>query len=150
MTHSTRSSFVQLIPLEKDYGHEALERFRQLTEVNMCGSLKVPQLSLDLQGQRLIANVDQREGQLLHLRLIDPQDPNSATDPMACLNADLVREGKARIDLQSNISLADEIGTIQGLATIDKTCRYASAYPQVIGRLKQGKSSRASRAQRLT
>ncbi|KAJ9122184.1 hypothetical protein QFC24_004414 [Naganishia onofrii] len=95
-----RLSFVQLVPVDKDYGLEALDRFRQLTE-----------------GRRLIANVDQRDGQLLHLRLIDPTDPNSATDPMACLNADLIREG---------------------LATIDKTCRYAEAYPQVLSKLRQG------------
>jgi staphylococcal nuclease domain-containing protein 1 len=26
--------------------------------------------------------------------LIDPTDPNAAADPLACLNADLVREGE--------------------------------------------------------
>lgn len=46
------------------------------------------------QGRKLVANVDHREGNLLHLRLIDPTDPNAADDPLACLNADLVREGK--------------------------------------------------------
>jgi staphylococcal nuclease domain-containing protein 1 len=45
----------------------------------------------------LIANVDQREGQLLHLRLIDPSDPQAASDPLACLNADLLRDGKHTI-----------------------------------------------------
>lgn len=59
--------------------------------------------TLHSQGHRLIANVDQREGQLLHLRLIDPQDPNSATDPMACLNADLVREGEASSDQPGHV-----------------------------------------------
>jgi staphylococcal nuclease domain-containing protein 1 len=42
----------------------------------------------------LIANIDQKEGNILHLRLIDPTDPNAADDPLACLNADLVREGE--------------------------------------------------------
>lgn len=84
----------------------------------------------------MIANVDQREGQLLHLRLIDPQDPNSATDPMACLNADLVREGPSTLITDNPTAL---IGiTPSGLATIDKSCRYANAYPQVLNSLKQG------------
>jgi hypothetical protein len=48
-----------------------------------------------VQGRKLVANVDQREGNLLHLRLIDPSDPNAADDPLACLNADLVREGES-------------------------------------------------------
>lgn len=61
--------------------------------------------------------MDHREGNILHLRLIDPTDPNAAEDPMACLNADLVREG---------------------LATIDKSCRYLSAYPQVLQKLQAG------------
>jgi staphylococcal nuclease domain-containing protein 1 len=84
------------VPLDKDYGLEALDRFRQLTEVRVISRLSglYSNHPSSSQGHRLIANVDQREGQLLHLRLIDPQDPNSATDPMACLNADLVREGE--------------------------------------------------------
>lgn len=94
-----RLSFVQLIPLDKDYGQEALDRFRELAE-----------------GRKLVANIDQKEGSLLHLRLIDPSDPNSASDPLACLNADLLREG---------------------LATLDKSCRYAPAYPQVVKKLQQ-------------
>jgi staphylococcal nuclease domain-containing protein 1 len=66
--------------------------------------------------------VDQREGNLLHLRLIDPTDPNAADDPLACLNADLIREGKL-IQLDT------------GLATVDKTCKYATSYPQVLQKL---------------
>ncbi len=49
-------------------------------------------------GRKLVANIDQREGILLHLRLIDPSDPNARTIPLACLNADLVREGLATVD----------------------------------------------------
>jgi len=45
----------------------------------------------------LIANVDQREGQILHLRLIDPSDPQAASDPLACLNADILRDGELEI-----------------------------------------------------
>lgn len=69
-------SFVKIVPYSSEYGPEAWRRFGQLTE-----------------GKKLVANVDQREGNLLHLRLIDPSDPNAADDPLACLNADLVREG---------------------------------------------------------
>lgn len=62
-----------------------------------------------------MANVDHREGPLLHLRLIDPSDSNSKNDPLACINADLVREG---------------------LATIDrKECRYIAAYPKILATL---------------
>lgn len=104
-------SFVKLVPKESEYGPEAWRRFGGLTE-----------------GRKLVANVDHREGSLLHLRLIDPTDPNAADDPLACINADLVREG---------------------LATVDKSLRYAQAYPQVIGKLNAGefgcgKSSRVA------
>lgn len=67
---------MKLVPKSSEYGSEALRRFGSLTE-----------------GRKLVANTDQREGNLLHLRLIDPTDPNAADDPLACLNADLVREG---------------------------------------------------------
>lgn len=76
----TCSSFVKLVPHSSEYGPEAWRRFGQLTE-----------------GKKLVANVDQREGNILHLRLIDPSDPNAADDPLACLNADLVREGVSRV-----------------------------------------------------
>ncbi|RXK36714.1 staphylococcal nuclease domain-containing protein 1 [Tremella mesenterica] len=92
-----RLSFVKLPAKDKDYGPEAYRRFGRLTE-----------------GKKLVANIDHREGSLLHLRLIDPTDPNSAEDPLTCLNADLVREG---------------------LASIDKSCRYLSAYPQIVKKL---------------
>ena len=73
----TDDSFVKLVPKSSEYGPEAWRRFSQLTE-----------------GKKLIANIDQKEGNILHLRLIDPTDPNAADDPLACLNADLVREGE--------------------------------------------------------
>ncbi|WVR05260.1 hypothetical protein IAU60_002272 [Kwoniella sp. DSM 27419] len=92
-----RLSFIKLVPRSSEYGPEAIRRFNYLTE-----------------GRKLVANTDQKEGNLLHLRLIDPSDPNAADDPLACLNADLIREG---------------------LATVDKSCRYLSAYPQVLKKL---------------
>jgi staphylococcal nuclease domain-containing protein 1 len=49
--------------------------------------------------------------------LIDPTDPNAADDPLACINADLVREG---------------------LATVDKGLKYVGSYPQVVGKLDAG------------
>lgn len=73
---------------------------------------------LNHQGRKLVANIDQREGNLLHVRLIDPSDPNAADDPLACLNADLVREG---------------------LATVDKSLRYINSYPQILKKLEAGK-----------
>ncbi|TFK20773.1 transcription factor [Coprinopsis marcescibilis] len=97
--HDARLSFVKLPKEDSDYYVEAIERFRSLCE-----------------GRKLVANIDHREGQVLHLRLIDPADLSSARDPSACINADLVAEGLASIDR--------------------KGCRYLSAYPQIIKKLK--------------
>ena len=95
---SAAISFVKLVEPNSEYYQEAVDRFRSLCE-----------------GRKLIANVDYREGSLLHLRLIDPNDPEVANDPIACINADLVREGLASIDR--------------------KGCKYLSAYPSVVSRL---------------
>lgn len=79
---------------ESDYHSEAIARFQTL-----C------------QGRKLIANVDHKEGGLLHLRLMDPTDLGSVRDPCACINADLVGEGFAAPDR--------------------KQCKYFSSYPQM-------------------
>lgn len=71
-----RLSFVKILPRSNEYGGEAWRFFSEIAV-----------------GRKLVANIDQREGNLLHLRLIDPSDPNAASDPLACINADLVREG---------------------------------------------------------
>ena len=68
------------------------------------------------EGRKLIANTDHSEGQLLHLRLMDPLDPAAAEDPLACINADLLRDGVASIDR--------------------KNCKYLSAYPQLVKKLR--------------
>ncbi|THH26712.1 hypothetical protein EUX98_g7479 [Antrodiella citrinella] len=96
--HDARLSFVKLVDESSDHHTDAVDRFRQLCE-----------------GRKLVANVDYREGSLLHLRLIDPLDPVSAADPLACINADLLREGLASID--------------------KKGCRYLHSYPQVVKKL---------------
>ena len=89
-------SFVKLPSADSDAYTEAVDRFRSLCE-----------------GRKLVANIDHREGQLLHLRLIDPSDPAAETDPLAaCINIDLLREGLAFIDR--------------------KGCKYISAYPPAI------------------
>ncbi|KAA1476768.1 transcription factor [Dentipellis sp. KUC8613] len=98
--HDARLSFVKLLGPTSEYHQEAVDRFRQLCE-----------------GRKLVANVDHREGNLLHLRLMDPTDSASAQDPLACINADLVREGYASIDR--------------------KGCRYLSAYPQIVRKLQE-------------
>ena len=77
-----------------------MERFRTLCE-----------------GRKLIANIDHKEGPLLHLRLIDPADPATQADPHACVNADLTKEGLASIDR--------------------KGCRYLKAYPQMREKLRE-------------
>ncbi|KAJ3849044.1 hypothetical protein EV368DRAFT_48091 [Lentinula lateritia] len=93
-----RLSFIKLVDPKSEYYAEAIDRFRQLCE-----------------GRKLVANIDAQEGPLLHLRLIDPQNPQSATDPYECLNAELLRDG---------------------VATIDRKCNYLSAYPQLLKKLK--------------
>lgn len=86
---------MKLVNPDSEYYLEAVDRFRVLCE-----------------GRKLVANIDHREGNVLHLRLIDPADPASAQTPLACINADLLREGLASIDR--------------------KNCKYLAAYPQVI------------------
>jgi staphylococcal nuclease domain-containing protein 1 len=92
---NTLNSFIKLVGPESEYHAEAVERFRSLCE-----------------GRKLVANVDHREGSLLHLRLMDPTDPASAEDPLHCVNADLLQDGVALIDR--------------------KNCRYISSYPQLM------------------
>lgn len=81
-----------------EYYSEAVDRFRSMWE-----------------GRKLVANIDQKEGTMLHLRLIDPTDPHAAKDPLACINADFLAEGLAQLDR--------------------KGCRYMSAYPKVVKKL---------------
>lgn len=93
-------SFIKLVGPESEYYQEAIDRFRELCE-----------------GRKLVANIDHREGPVLHLRIIDPTDPTAQTDPLASINAGLLREG---------------------LATIDrKNCRYLPAYPNVVKHLQE-------------
>ncbi|KAF8503095.1 hypothetical protein JB92DRAFT_3084279 [Gautieria morchelliformis] len=96
--HDARLSFVKLVNPESEYHAEAIERFRTLCE-----------------GRKLVANTDFREGTLLHLRLMDPSDSAAAEDPLACINADLLREGYASLDR--------------------KNCKYSASYPQVVQKL---------------
>ena len=101
---------MKLVDPNSEYYQEAIDRFRNLCE-----------------GRKLVANVDYREGQTLHLRLIDPSDPNAAQDPLACINADLVREGLASPD--------------------KKGCRYFGVYPAVVKKLQDALSG--AKADRL-
>ena len=92
------NSFVKLVAPESEYYGEAIDRFRAICE-----------------GRKLVANIDHKEGTILHLRLIDPANPASTVD---CVNADLVRDGLASID--------------------GKGCaRYIQAYPQMYKKLRE-------------
>ncbi|KAG0706093.1 hypothetical protein DFH29DRAFT_903564 [Suillus ampliporus] len=93
-----RLSFVRLVSTESEYHADAVQRFRQLCE-----------------DRKLVANIDYKEGATLHLRLIDPNDPVAMQDPLACINADLLREGLASIDR--------------------KGCKYLGAYPHIMNKL---------------
>lgn len=63
-----------------EYGAEALERFRELTE-----------------GRQLVANIDSRDATSLQLSLFDPDSPESLSSHASSLNVELVKEGWARI-----------------------------------------------------
>jgi len=92
------ASFVKLVGPESDYHAEAIDRFRAICE-----------------NRKLVANIDHKEGQTLHLRLIDPLNPVVEGDPSACINADLVAEGLASVDR--------------------KGCKYLASYPQILKKL---------------
>ncbi|QRV79522.1 staphylococcal nuclease domain-containing protein 1 [Ceratobasidium sp. AG-Ba] len=94
-----RLSFVKLAGPETEYAEDAIARFRSLAE-----------------DRKLVANVDHKDGHILHLRLIDPQDPQSANDPHASINTELVRDG---------------------LAMIDKKDRYLASYPGMLKALQE-------------
>lgn len=101
---------MKLLGPESEYHTEAVDRFRQLCE-----------------GRKLIANIDQREGPLLHLRLLDPTDTTVSQDPLASINADLVSDGLASIDR--------------------KGCKYISAYPNIVKKIQD--SVKAAKRDRL-
>ncbi|KAI5475177.1 transcription factor (Snd1/p100) [Pseudohyphozyma bogoriensis] len=102
-------SFVHLLGSETEYGPDALDRFRDLVE-----------------GRQLVANIDAREANLLHLSLFDPADPSASTAHEASINVSLVREGLARID---------------------KGSRFRGAYPSVVRALEEAvKEAKRSRA----
>ena len=54
---------------------------------------------------------------MLHLRLIDLANPATGSDPLACINADLLSDGLASIDR--------------------KNCRYLNSYPHVLKKLQE-------------
>ncbi|TFK53941.1 hypothetical protein OE88DRAFT_1710997 [Heliocybe sulcata] len=95
--HDARLSFIKLVNPDSEYYPEAVDRFRQLCE-----------------GRKLVANIDHREGPLLHLRLMDP---TTNTEPLASINADLLRDGLALIDR--------------------KGCHYLSSYPTIEKKLRE-------------
>lgn len=75
-------------------------------------------------GRQLVANVNYREGPLLHLTLFDPE---LSKDELATLNGEMVKEGYASVDRKGK--------------------RYHSAYSQLVSKLdeseRQAKRDRA-------
>lgn len=76
-------SFVALLDPASEYGPEAVERFQDYTE-----------------GRKLVACIDLKEPNLLHISLFDPQNSSSAD---ASINIALVRDGLARVDTKSRL-----------------------------------------------
>lgn len=56
-----------------------------------------------LQGRQLVANIDHRESNLLHLSLFDPSNSTTSISPESSINLLLVSEGLARIDKRSKL-----------------------------------------------
>lgn len=101
-------SFINLLGPETEYGLDSKDLFRELCE-----------------GRQLVANIDARDTNLLHLSLFDPADPSASTSHEASINVTMVREGLARVDTKS---------------------RFRDAYPSVVKALndavKEAKRSR--------
>ncbi len=95
------NSFVKLVAPGSEYFEEGTERFRALCE-----------------GRKLIANIDYREGNILHLRLIDPSDPASGSGD-ASINAVMVQEGYASIERKGVVA------------------KYSGSYPNVMKKLEE-------------
>lgn len=91
-------SFIKLVGPESEYHPDAMEHFRSLCD-----------------GRKLIANIDYKEGNLRHLRLLDAHEHGS--DPLASINVDLLRAGHATIDR--------------------KGCKYLHSYPHVLKRMQE-------------
>ncbi|KAF9348004.1 hypothetical protein BGX26_000533 [Mortierella sp. AD094] len=75
--HEAVLSYIKVPELKDDYGHEAANKFRDIVS-----------------GQQLVGVVEQREHNVLHLTLYDP---NISQDPDRSLNAELVRDGLATV-----------------------------------------------------
>ena len=98
MTSISCCSFIKLADPASEYGVEAIDRFRSLCE-----------------GRKLVANIDNRDGPLIHLRLMDTSNATTTDDSLGWVNVDLVREG---------------------LATVDRSCKYIQHYPEILQKLK--------------
>ncbi|GAA6013769.1 hypothetical protein JCM10207_008185 [Rhodosporidiobolus poonsookiae] len=79
-------SFVSLLDWRTEYQQDSLDYFKDTVE-----------------GRQLVANIDARDPNLLHLSLFDPNDPNSLASHESSINVRLVREGLARIDRRSRL-----------------------------------------------
>ncbi|CAG8444479.1 574_t:CDS:10 [Acaulospora morrowiae] len=71
-------SFIKVPAREEDYGEDAYERFRSIVD-----------------DKKLVANIDYREHNLLHLTLYNPAQAQS---PEASINVELVRDGYALVN----------------------------------------------------
>jgi hypothetical protein len=102
-------SFVSLLDWRTEYGLDAMDRFRELCE-----------------GQQLVANIDARDANLLHLSLFDPENPASLTGHDGSINVQLVREGLARIDRRSRIAYPSISRALEDASNEAKRGRYGA------------------------
>ncbi|CAG8709870.1 438_t:CDS:1, partial [Ambispora leptoticha] len=101
-SHEAMLSFIKVPLPEDDYGNEALERFRELTD-----------------NKQLVANLEFTENKVRYLTLYDPTKSQS---PEASINAELVRDGLALVDKKylSRNSIVDKLLETQELAKKDR------------------------------
>lgn len=76
------------------------------------------------QGRQLVANIDHRENNLLHLSLFDP---SNSTTSASSINVLLVSEGLARIDKRSKLREAAPKAALEAALVQAKRSR-AGAY----------------------
>lgn len=113
-----------LLGSETEYGLDALDRFRELCEVRSSRFCRDAMLTSLIQGHQLVANVDARDTNLLHLSLFDPADPSSLSSHDASINVSLVRDGLARIDTKSRFRVRRVVSSFRWkLANAVLLCR---------------------------
>jgi staphylococcal nuclease domain-containing protein 1 len=134
--HEAVLSYVKVPELKDDYGLEAANRFRDLVGDN----------------RQLVGVVEQREHNVMHLTLYDP---NLSQDPDRSLNAELVRDGLATVYVKSryarhpgNQALVSKFQESTALAKRERVSCFFSSFVQAMLILSIGTRTEKARTQK--